>query len=329
MRFHPSNSILITGASSFVGRHMVYDLLQNQQPGRIIASSRNHEPLKKFLGKNADHQKITYADFDLLSMEKVADLFKTYTPDYCVHLAALARLKDGEENPVLAVQANIMATIKLIQLSISHGSKACLFASSNLAREALSVTGITKFLIEAYIHKLNHEKKLSSTQWFSYRLPNIIDSPGSVGLVFKRLINENKAITITHPEMSRKFETGSANASQMLEMLQTGRSKDIFINNMASTKIMLLAQNMIRNSGKKLDIEIIGKKPGEKLHEKDYPINEILKTGIQDIYILKEKKPDQEKLKRVFDVLIHRCHHDQRIIEFLKSFQHQLMATNF
>lgn len=316
------NSLLITGASSFAGKHLIRYLLRISQFDQLIACCRDEGGLRDFLGADAVDSRICYQYFDLLKPALFEDMLRQHQPDSLIHLAALARVKHGEEDPALAIQSNVIGSIKLIQAAGRAGVSRFLFASSNLAREAISVTGMSKFLVECYIQQL--PKRL---QVFSYRLPNLIDSQDSVSLIFKRLIEQGKHITVTHPEMSRKFITAEANARQMLWLLENGSHGALFINNMPSVNISDLAREMIEESGRKLQIEYIGIRPGEKIRELDYAPDEILPTPQPDLFILKEKKIPTEKLKRVFSVLENKCANQQVIKAWLLQLNTSLLKN--
>lgn len=316
------NSLFITGASSFVGRHLIRHLIRSRQFDQLIACSRDEAGLRDFLGADAGDSCISYQYFDLLKPALFEDMLRKHQAGSMIHLAALARVKHGEEDPALAIQTNVAGTIKLLQAAERSGVRRFLFASSNLAREAISVTGMTKFLIETYIQQLPKTFKA-----FSYRLPNVIDSQDSVSLVFKRLIAEGKHITITHPDMSRKFISAEANARQMLWVLEQGTHADIFINNMPSMKITDLAREMIEESGRKLHIEYIGMRPGEKISELNYEVEDISSTPQPDLFVLKEKKIPTEKLKRVFSVLENKCANNKDIRAWLQQLNKSLLIS--
>ena len=189
-----------------------------------------------------------------------------------------------------------------------------LYVSSNLARNPEGVTGFSKYLTEVFIKNNDFKTKV-----ISIRLPNVIDSPGAVTLIFKRQIELNKPITITDKRMSRKFITPEQAAEQLIYALVHGENKDIYINNRPSTPIVALAKQMIKKSGKDIPIEYIGIRPGEKLQEEDYPQKTIRPTGHNELFILTENQHTKGAVEPVLKKLSEKVSDDliQKINETL------------
>ncbi len=283
--------IFITGACSFVGKSLVHFLTQNFSTTQLILCCRNREKAHVFTGDN-----MTVVTADLTEPETYQTLFSRFQPDYVIHLAATARFKDGESQPEKTLQTNFLASVQLLKFARETGIKKFLFVSSNLARNPAGITGYSKYLTEAFIQSTD----LKPLSVVSIRLPNVIDSPGAVTLIFKKQIEEGKPITITDKRMSRKFITPEMAAEQLLFALQHGKHKDIFINNRPSTPIVELARQMIKDSGKNIPVKFIGMRPGEKLEEADYPQDTITPTAHPELFLLKE---DQHKKKDVQNIL--------------------------
>ena len=168
-------TILITGSTGYVCKYFVNKLIEKTDL-KIVITYRNKK------GNYKHNSRLFFEKADLLKPSSFERIFISHKPRYIVHLAAMARVKDGESYPDKAIEANFIATVKLAELSIKHKAKSMLFTSSNLAQDAVSVVGIGKFLIEQYFQKTNSE----TTNFISLRMPNVIDSNGAVTLIFKK-----------------------------------------------------------------------------------------------------------------------------------------------
>ena len=262
-------TILITGSTGYLCRFVVGEILKSTNHN-IVATYRSD------VGEYDNNPRLSFEKADLLEPHSFDRIFEDYKPDYLIHLAAMARVKDGENNPVNSFNANFTATYHLLGLADKYKLIASLIASSNLAQGAVSTVGISKLLTEQYTLKT----KNINTKTILYRVPNILDSNGAVTHIFRRLIKNNQPITITHPDMSRSFITGENAAAEVLYLLKNGDNKGIYVSYKEPLKIINLAKQMMLEQGKDLPIQIIGMSPGEKLSEHVFTENDVEKTDI-------------------------------------------------
>jgi FlaA1/EpsC-like NDP-sugar epimerase len=270
------SKILVSGAFSFIGKQLIKYLLAESK-SKIIACHRS-----------SDHESINdpaliYEITDLLDFTGYELLFNKYRPDYVFHLAAITRLSPAEENPLLALRTNYFGTKMLADLCIKYSVRGFMAASSNLAREPESVVGLTKYLSEKYLR--NNSSR--SCKMVSFRMPNVPGSPGSVTELFKRQILSGGPLTLTDARMERRFLNKDKAAELLVYSLRTSSSGDVFVMRSKNTNIKNLAEGMIKQSGKNISIKFIGAKAGEKLVEQKYKDNEIVKTNMDDLAVLK------------------------------------------
>jgi FlaA1/EpsC-like NDP-sugar epimerase len=282
-------TVFITGACSFVGKSLLRFLLENNVYRKIIACCRSLEKTTGF-----EKEPVEFVTADLTNPETYLSHFKKYRPDHVIHLAAMARYRQGEEAPELTMRTNFLGSVALLDLAGEYKVEKFLYVSSNLARNPKGITGFSKYLTEAYI-----QYKDLDTDVVSVRLPNVIDSPGAVTLIFKKQIEEGSPITITDERMSRKFITPEAAAHQLIFVLEHGKNKDIFINNRPSTPIVELAWEMIRRSGKEIPVKFIGMRPGEKLQEEDYPEETVKRTSHPELFLLTENQHTKNQVEEI------------------------------
>lgn len=290
MKNNDKSKVLLSGACSYVGKELQNFILQHTDM-LIIACCRN------FDDNNKDTSRICFEEVDLLDFDSFENIFKKHKPNYVFHLAAITRLFSGEDNPVLTLKTNYFGTKNIADLCEKYKTKIFISASSNLARKPKSVVGLTKYLSEVYLRK-----KSDSCKMISLRLANVVDSPNSVTLFFKKQISEGGPVTVTDDRMERRFIDKNQATFYFMKVLESGNSKNVFVITKKNTNITDLAGEMINNSEKDIDIEFIGSKKGEKLIEESYQDNEIIKTKIQDFAILKNDW-QLHKIERAIDLL--------------------------
>ncbi len=260
--------LLIIGASSFLGGALV-PLLLKRREYQLILTCRNKDGCAAW--KNAEDVNVEYAD--LRDNDRWDAIFDKYKPGKVILLAAVARFSDGEKNPLATVEINFWGVLNIIELCKKYKTDTFLFTSSDLARNAISTVGITKYLVERLIIA-NSDDNL---KMIGIRVANLIDGKGSVTTIFRRQIEDNQCLTVTHPDMSRRFNTREEAAEDLLWLLENGKANSMYVVNKAPLKIVDLAKDMIKKSGKDIEIRFIGAKPGEKLSEPSYDKEYIVK----------------------------------------------------
>ncbi|HEY9114836.1 MAG TPA: polysaccharide biosynthesis protein, partial [Bacteroidales bacterium] len=211
----PNNFVFITGACGFVGGFLVKKLLR-ETDFKLILNCRSNKI------EEEENKRILYTSVDLQNKNEMHSMFLQHKPDRIIHLAAMARLGEGEKFPDEAFRTNVLATNNLILLAAKYDVITLLYISSDLARPPVSVVGITKYLTEAAIQNIFFQ----NINLITLRLPNVSFSPGSVHLIFERQIREGKPLTITHPAMTRRFISGEEAADFILYALTFGKNKD-------------------------------------------------------------------------------------------------------
>ena len=176
-----------------------------------------------------------------------------------------------EANPVESVRNNVLGTKVLAELAAEHGVKQFVLVSTDKAVRPKNVLGQTKALCE-WIVEAAAARDGNGTSFISVRFGNVLGSSGSVIPLFRRQIARGGPVTVTHPEMERYFMTIPEAVQLIVQAGALGQSGDVFVLDMGEpVKIVDLAHNMIRLSGKEPDrdvaVEFIGVRPGEKLKE--------------------------------------------------------------
>jgi UDP-N-acetylglucosamine 4,6-dehydratase len=284
--------VLITGSSSFVGKFLINKILSTPDY-KIIATYRN------ITGDYKPDNRLIFEQANLLSPTSFDSIFQKHKPDYVIHLAAMTRVKDGENRPDDTIIANYVSTQHIIDLAIKFNIKSMVVTSSNLAQDPVSVVGITKYLSEQYACSVESYK----TKLVCLRMPNVIDSNDSVTNIFRNQISKNLPVTITHPDMSRMFVSGEHAAYLLFEIMNNPVNKAVYISYDDPIKIVDLAKNMIKDSGKNIEIEFIGIKSGEKIVERSFSKKQLIVSAIPGLGMLKDNTDNKNQIFRVIEKL--------------------------
>lgn len=275
-------TILITGAAGSIGSEIVRQVIQNN-PRKVILYDQAETPLfdmqMEVSDLNPAVEKIVILG-GVNNYNRVHATFKEHKPDVVFHAAAYKHVPMLEENPIEAIQTNIMGTKNLADLSVKFSVSKFVLVSTDKAVNPTNVMGASKRLAEMYVQSLNYalergdyfDKSAFPTRFITTRFGNVLGSNGSVIPLFRKQIAQGGPVTVTHPEITRFFMTIPEACQLVLEAGVMGNGGEIFIFDMGKAiKILDLAKKMVQLSGLKLgkdiEIEFSGLRPGEKLFE--------------------------------------------------------------
>ena len=208
---------------------------------------------------------------DAKDRAKLRRLFERFRPGVVFHAAAYKHVPLMEENPLESVRNNVFSTAVMADVASEFGAKRFVLVSTDKAVNPKNVLGQTKALCE-WIVEAAAAREQNGTRFISVRFGNVLGSSGSVIPLFRRQIARGGPVTVTHPEMTRYFMTIPEAVQLIIQAGAIGESGDVYVLDMGTpVRILDLAHNMIRLSGKEPEIDIaiefIGARPGEKLHE--------------------------------------------------------------
>jgi len=318
--------VFITGGAGSIGSELSRQIAK-YNPKKLINIDLNENAIY-FLELEL---KRTYKNFEIISeignvreYEKMEYLFKKYKPEIVFHAAAHKHVPLMEHNPEEAIKNNVFGTKNIIDLADKYQTEKFILVSTDKAVNPTNIMGATKRVAELLVEEKN---KISKTKFMATRFGNVLGSNGSVIPLFKKLIEEKKNITVTHPEITRYFMTIPEAASLVIEAGTMSEGGEVFILDMGEpVKIMDLAKNLIKLSGltlgEDINIEITGLRPGEKLYEELlYDVDSAEKTENKKIFIGKLHDANELKnlvhLKELEDIL--KVHEYGKLKEVMKK----------
>lgn len=258
LSFLDDKSILVTGGTGSFGKNFIKFLLDNSKAKRVIVFSRDE--FKHFqMQKEFTDPRLRFFLGDIRDKERLMRAF--HNVDIVVHAAALKHVPMLEYNPFEAVKTNILGTQNVIDAAIDCGVKKVLLISTDKAALPVNLYGSTKLCAEKLFIAGNFYSP-EKTKFAVVRYGNVIGSRGSI--IETLLANPDvKKVTITDLNMTRfwlKIEESFHLVSFALENMEGGET---FVPKMPSMKIVDMFDAIVPLAEK----EIIGVRPGEKLHE--------------------------------------------------------------
>tara|TARA_B100000795_G_C22755020_1_gene421117 strand:+ start:301 stop:1296 length:996 start_codon:yes stop_codon:yes gene_type:complete len=252
--------VLITGGTGSFGGKMLSFLSKIKKIKKIIIFSRDE--LKQFeLQKHFNSKKIRYFIGDVRDYDRVYKALNGV--DIVIHAAALKQVTTAEYNPGEAIKTNILGVNNIVEAGIMRKVEKIINLSTDKACAPINLYGATKLVADKLITAANYNKGSSKTILSSVRYGNVINSRGSVIPIFKEMIKDNKSITLTDKNTTRFFLTLDEGVKFVIQSLRKMIGGEIFIPKLKSIKIY----DLIECLDNKNKVNIIGMRPGEKIHE--------------------------------------------------------------
>jgi len=266
-------TVLVTGAGGSIGSELCRQIAR-VGPRRLILVDQGETALFEIERELVDERGFAASIpvlADCKSRRKMQQVFDRYRPDVVFHAAAYKHVPLMEANPLESVRNNALATRVLAEIAVEFGTERFVLVSTDKAVNAKTVMGQSKALCEWIVEAYGARDDIAS-RFVAVRFGNVLGSSGSVIPIFRRQIAKGGPVTLTHPEMTRYFMTIPEAASLVVQAGAIGGRGDVFVLDMGEpVRILDLAMQMIRLSGKDpehdIEVEIVGTRPGEKLHE--------------------------------------------------------------
>lgn len=255
--------ILVTGGTGSFGKMFIQKIL-DYDPKEIIVFSRD-EDKQGAMRLELHDTRMRYVLGDIRDYRSVREAVRGV--DYIIHAAALKWITEVEYNVWEGIKTNVIGAQNLIEAARDENVKKVIALSTDKAVEPINAYGMAKALQERLMTTANLYDTNTRTVFISTRYGNVLGSRGSVVPHFHTLISAGKPITITDPNMTRFMMTLEESVELVLTALHEGVGGEVFVRKMPGHTIQDLANVMLEHTDKKIKVNIIGIRPGEKIHE--------------------------------------------------------------
>ena len=252
--------ILVTGGTGSFGQGFTEIALKECNPKVIRIFSRGELLQEEMCRRFNDDERLRFFIGDVRDRERVYRAINGV--DIIVHAAALKQVPTCEYNPVEAVRTNIDGATNVIDAAIDNGVEKVIAISSDKAVHPVNLYGATKLVAEKLFIQANSYVGGRKTAFSCVRYGNVVASRGSIiPLFFEQ--RENGRVTITDEQMTRFWVTLEQGAHFVIDCLGKMQGGEIFVPKLPSMKVTDIADVIAPEAER----EIIGTRPGEKLHE--------------------------------------------------------------
>jgi UDP-N-acetylglucosamine 4,6-dehydratase len=261
-------SIFITGGTGSFGKKFVARLLSEYSPRKVVVYSRdelkqfemqqefNTAAMRYFIGDVRDGQRLTQA------MQGM---------DFVVHAAALKQVPAAEYNPMECIKTNIHGAENVIAAALASNVERVIALSTDKAANPINLYGATKLASDKLFVAANNTAGQQRTRFSVVRYGNVVGSRGSVVPFFRKLIDSGaKSLPVTDMRMTRFWITLDQGVDFVVRNFARMHGGEIFVPKIPSMRITDLVEAMAPN----LPIEVVGIRPGEKLHEIMCPMDD-------------------------------------------------------
>src|SRR4051794_6434570 len=264
--------VLVTGAGGSIGSELCRQIAQ-VKPRLLVMLDHAEDNLFQIDREMVEERHFASCESvlaDCKEPHRMLEVMQRFKPDIVFHAAAYKHVPLMEANPLEAVRNNAIATRVTAETAAASKVERFVLISTDKAVNPQTVMGASKAMAEWIVQMAG--EKYPETRFASVRFGNVLASSGSVVPIFRSQIERGGPVTVTHPEMTRYFMTIPEAVSLVVQAGAIGGRGQVFVLDMGEpVRIVDLAQNMIRLSGKEPDtdirIEFVGARPGEKLHE--------------------------------------------------------------
>lgn len=276
--------VLVTGAGGSIGSELCRQILA-MNPAKLLLVEQSefalyamHQELEERVvaAKGLVSTVLVPLLASVQDGERMSQIMSTWHPDIVYHAAAYKHVPLVEHNPAVGLKNNVLGTLRVALAAVENRVSDFVLISTDKAVRPTNIMGASKRLAEMVLQSI--AATTETTKLSMVRFGNVLGSSGSVVPKFRRQISSGGPVTVTHPEVTRYFMTIPEAAQLVIQAGAMAKGGDVFVLNMGDpVKIIELARRMIELSGFTLRderdpeggiaIEIIGLRPGEKLHE--------------------------------------------------------------
>lgn len=254
-------SILVTGGTGSFGKAFIRELLDNDDPRRIVIFSRDE--LKQYEGRQTfgDDERIRWFIGDIRDRARLTRAM--HGVEYVVHAAALKQVDTAEYNPFEFVQTNVHGSQNVVEAAIDCGVRKVVALSTDKASSPINLYGATKLVSDKLFVSANHYAAGHEARFAVVRYGNVMGSRGSVVPFFKALASRGESLPITDRRMTRFWITLPAAVKFVVDSFDMMNGGELYVPRIPSMRVVDLAAAVAPEAA----THEIGVRPGEKLHE--------------------------------------------------------------
>jgi UDP-N-acetylglucosamine 4,6-dehydratase len=252
--------VLVTGGTGSFGKKFVEIMLREHHPAKLIIFSRDELKQHEMSMSGFNHPSLRYFIGDVRDETRLRRAM--HGVDIVVHAAALKQVPACEYNPMEAIKTNILGSSNVIEAALDTGVKKVLALSTDKAVNPINLYGATKLAAEKLFVQSNAYAGGMATRYSCVRYGNVVGSRGSVIPLFLQQ-RQSGTLTITDERMTRFWLTLEQGVRFVIRCIEQMQGGDVFVPKIPSTRIVDLARVIAPHAS----LDVIGIRPGEKLHE--------------------------------------------------------------
>jgi UDP-N-acetylglucosamine 4,6-dehydratase len=273
--------VLVTGGTGSFGKQFVETVLRSGAPRKLIIFSRDE--LKQFdMRQHFSEQKYPCMRYFIGDVRDRDRLYRAMDGvDIVIHAAALKQVPTAEYNPIEVIKTNVLGGANIIDAAIDRNVQKVIALSTDKAANPINLYGATKLCSDKLFVAANGYSGHHGTQFSVVRYGNVMGSRGSV-IPFFQQMRETGVLPVTDPKMTRFWITLEQAVQFVLQCLERMHGGEIFVPKIPSMNIVDLA----RAIAPECRLDIIGVRPGEKLHETMVPEDDARNAVEYDDYFV-------------------------------------------
>jgi UDP-N-acetylglucosamine 4,6-dehydratase len=252
--------VLVTGGTGSFGKKFIRIMLDEYHPAKLIVFSRDELKQHEMRSSGFNTPNIRYFIGDVRDVNRLRRAMNGV--DIVIHAAALKQVPACEYNPMEAIKTNILGSSNVIEAALDSSVKKVMALSTDKAVNPVNLYGATKLAAEKLFVQSNAYAAGTTTRFSCVRYGNVIGSRGSVIPIFIKQRATGK-LTITDERMTRFWLTLEQGVRFVISCTEQMYGGEVFVPKIPSTRIIDLARAIAPEA----ELEVIGIRPGEKLHE--------------------------------------------------------------
>jgi UDP-N-acetylglucosamine 4,6-dehydratase/5-epimerase len=256
-----NSGILLTGGTGSFGHAFATMTVAKFNPHRLVIYSRDEMKQWEMAKHYAGDRRVRFFIGDVRDPERLTRALDGI--DYVVHAAALKIIPTAEYNPFECVKTNIFGAMNLIDVCINRGVKRVVALSTDKASSPVNLYGATKLVSDKLFVASNVYAGGHNTRFAVVRYGNVMGSRGSVIPFFLSLAAQGGSLPITDPRMTRFMVTVEQGVKLVWHAFDDMEGGEIYVKKVPSMKVVDIACAVNPNA----KAQIVGIRPGEKLHE--------------------------------------------------------------